>query len=338
MGTTSSTTWARPSVLRGERPLRDFVDAGLQGAWPALTYELSALAQRLGGESLLSEAVLCVGAVALSATLLFRAAASVAGIWASLVVTLVSVAASTRLYGYHKVLVSSVAVVLLLRYARAPSVRNLCLMAAWSAVAFLFRHDYLVYVALATVCLIVTLPGLPVVRRARLAIAYVALTGVLLLGPVYSIHRFVGLGSYLSSNIESTRREAETNRPGMADVRVGHGADCVLRERGERRLVAVLRVPASAGRWDGGRRSRATAPAGNGRGTFPRGGVDPRSLRRPAEPLPPSRESRPPASGISAPRLPFWQPGWSVLRRQPWRHAWPFGPGSRFSRSRRSWP
>ena len=196
-------------VLRGERPLRDFVDAGLQGAWPALTYELSALAQWLGGETLLSEAVLCVGAVAFSATLLFRAAASVAGVWASVVVTLLSVATSTRLYGYHKVLVSSVAVALLLRYARAPSLRNLCLMAAWSAVAFLFRHDYLVYVALATVCLIVTLPDLPVARRARLAVAYVALTGVLLLGPVYSVHRFVGLGSYLSSNIESTRREAE---------------------------------------------------------------------------------------------------------------------------------
>ena len=208
MGTISSTTWARPSVLRGERPLRDFVDAGLQGAWPALTYELSALAQRLGGETLLSEAVLCVGAIALSATLLFRAAASVAGVWASVVVTLLSVATSTRLYGYHKVLVSSVAVALLLHYARAPSMRNLCLMAAWSAVAFLFRHDYLVYVALATVCLIVTLPGLPMVRRARVAITYVGLTGLLLLGPVYSVHRFVGLGSYLSSNIESARREA----------------------------------------------------------------------------------------------------------------------------------
>jgi hypothetical protein len=196
-------------VAGGERPLRDFVDAGLQGAWPALTYELSALAQQLGGESLLSEAILCVGAVALSAALLFRAAASVAGIWASAVVTLLSVASSTRLYGYHKVLVSSVAVALLLRYARGPSIGNLCLMAAWSAVAFLFRHDYLVYVALATVCLIVSLPGLPVARRARLATAYVALTAVLLLGPVYSVHRFVGLGSYLTSNIESTRREAQ---------------------------------------------------------------------------------------------------------------------------------
>ncbi len=57
-------------------PLRDFVDAGLQGAWPALTYELPTLVMRLGGESLRSEAVLCVGAIALSATLLFRTAAS----------------------------------------------------------------------------------------------------------------------------------------------------------------------------------------------------------------------------------------------------------------------
>ncbi len=196
-------------VLRGERPLRDFVDAGLQGAWPALTYELPALAMRLGGESLRSEALVCVGAVALSATLLFRAAASLAGTWASLVVTALSVAASTRLYGYHKVLVSSVAVTLLLRYAGAPSARNLSLLGAWSAVAFLFRHDYLIYVGLATVCLVVVLPGLPLARRVQRAAVYVLLTGVLLAGPVYSIHHFAGLGFYLRSNIESTRHEAE---------------------------------------------------------------------------------------------------------------------------------
>ena len=196
-------------VLRGERPLRDFVDAGLQGAWPALTYELPALAMRLGGESLRSEALLCVGAVALSATLLFRAAASLAGPWASLIVTALSVAASTRLYGYHKVLVSSVAVTLLLRYARTPSRGHLALLAAWSAVAFLFRHDYLVYVALAVLCLVMALPGRSIASRVQRALAYGALTGVLLAGPVYSIHHFAGLGFYLRSNIESTRHEAE---------------------------------------------------------------------------------------------------------------------------------
>jgi len=196
-------------VLRGERPLRDFVDAGLQGAWPALTYELPALAMRLGGESLRSEALLCVGAIAVSATLLFRSAASLAGPWPSLVMTILSIAAGTRLYGYHKVLVSSVAVTLLLRYARAPSRRSLSLLAAWSTVAFLFRHDYLLYVASATVCLVVTLPGLTIGRRLQRAGAYGALTGILLAGPVYSIHHFAGLGFYLRSNVESTRHEAE---------------------------------------------------------------------------------------------------------------------------------
>jgi hypothetical protein len=196
-------------VLHGERPLRDFVDAGLQGAWPALTYELPALAMRLGGESLRSEALLCVGAIALSAMLLFRAATSVTGTWASLIVTAFSVAAATRLYGYHKVLVSSVAVTLLLRYARTPSRGNLAWLTVWSVVAFLFRHDYLAYAGLATAFLILVLPGLPAARRLQRVAAYGALAGVLLAGPVYSIHRFAGLGFYLRSNIESTRHEAQ---------------------------------------------------------------------------------------------------------------------------------
>ena len=148
--------------------------------------------------------------------------------------------------------------------------------------------------------------------------------------------RRIGQLSEQQHRVHATR--GQTNRPGMADVRVGHGADRVLRERGERRLVAVLRVPASAGRWDGGRRSRATAPSGNGRGTFPRGGVDPRSLRSPAESLPPPGESRRPLRGSRCPDCRSSSlAGWS-LRRQPWRHAWPSGPGSRSSRSRRSWP
>ena len=196
-------------VLHGERPLRDFVDAGLQGAWPALTYELPALAMRLGGESLRSEALLCVGAIAVSATLLFRAAASLGGLWPSLAVTVLSIAAGTRLYGYHKVLVSSVAVTLWLRYARTPSRGNLSLLAVWSAVAFLFRHDYLMYLASATACLVMTLPVLTIGRRLQRAGAYGALTAILLAGPVYSIHHFAGLGFYLRSNVESTRHEAE---------------------------------------------------------------------------------------------------------------------------------
>src|SRR5687767_15845045 len=54
-------------VQAGEQPLRDFLDAGLQGARPSLTYELSAAAQAYVGNNLRSEAWLTVGGVALGA-------------------------------------------------------------------------------------------------------------------------------------------------------------------------------------------------------------------------------------------------------------------------------
>src|SRR5688500_2732023 len=53
-------------LLAGEQPLRDFADAELRGAWPALTYALSAWAQQLGGRTLLPEAYLTVGLIALA--------------------------------------------------------------------------------------------------------------------------------------------------------------------------------------------------------------------------------------------------------------------------------
>ena len=49
-------------LLQGQQPLRDFADAELRGAWPALTYSMSAWAQQIGGRTLLSEAYLTVGA------------------------------------------------------------------------------------------------------------------------------------------------------------------------------------------------------------------------------------------------------------------------------------
>ena len=195
-------------VTLGERPLRDFADAGMQGAWPALTYDLSALAQLIGGATLLSEAALCVGAVALSTALLFRASASLSGIVPSLAVMLVSLGAGTRLYGYSKVLVSAGAVTLLLRYARAPSMANAGWLGAWSAVAALFRHDYLVYVGPAVVVLIFTLPGLDVSARFRRLLAYAGSAALLLAAPLYSVHHFVGLAQYARINLELTRRES----------------------------------------------------------------------------------------------------------------------------------
>ena len=65
-------------VQAGEQPLRDFLDAGLQGARPSLTYELSAAAQTYLGNNLRSEAWLTVAGVALGAAIAFIAGSTIA--------------------------------------------------------------------------------------------------------------------------------------------------------------------------------------------------------------------------------------------------------------------
>src|SRR4030095_10368929 len=59
------------AILDGERPLRDFADVELRACWPAPTYSTSALAQRILGRSLRSEALLTIGLLSIGAAALF---------------------------------------------------------------------------------------------------------------------------------------------------------------------------------------------------------------------------------------------------------------------------
>ena len=95
-------------VQAGEQPLRDFQDA-MHGAWPSLTYELSAAAQRYFGDNLRSEAWLTVGGMALGASVAFLAG-SLVGAWPwGRATALQSSLLSPKLYCYTKVLVTAVA-------------------------------------------------------------------------------------------------------------------------------------------------------------------------------------------------------------------------------------
>jgi len=200
-------------VAHGERPLRDFSDAGLQGAWPALTYELPAVAQKIGGETLLPEAVFVVGAVAIALTVLFVTAARLAGPLPAFVVTIATLFTATKLYGYSKLVVFAVAAALFLHYVRRPTRSALVWLAVWSAVAFLFRHDFLVYLAPAAVALIALGSGSWRQGIARVCL-YGALVTVLVAGPLYTIEHFVGLRSYVESNWAiSVSERARTNLP-----------------------------------------------------------------------------------------------------------------------------
>ena len=100
-------------VQAGEQPLRDFLDAGLQGARPSLTYELSAAAQTYLGNNLRSEAWLTVGGVALGAAVAFIAGSMIAPWPWALATALLSALISPKLYGYPKVLVTAVASLLI---------------------------------------------------------------------------------------------------------------------------------------------------------------------------------------------------------------------------------
>lgn len=196
-------------VEAGEQPLRDFLDSGLQGARPSLTYELSAAAQRAFGDNLRSEAWLTVAGVALGAGAAFVAGSGLAWWPWALVTALMSALMSPKLYGYPKVLVLGVAAWLIVDYAARRSPARVAGMAAWTAVAFLFRHDYAVYCGVGFVSVLVAAQLPRWATAARHVGGYVALTLVLLTPSLVWVQHYVGLGEYLRNSLEMGQREAE---------------------------------------------------------------------------------------------------------------------------------
>jgi hypothetical protein len=194
-------------VQAGEQPLRDFEGLGLQGAWPSLTYETSALMQRWFGDNLRSEAVLTVAGVGVAAALTFLAAASVApAAWAAMA-TLVSVFVAPTLYNYPKVLILSAAALTIARYCRRPQVRGVLAGSVVTAVAFLFRHDLAVYAGVGL--LLAYVVGSPRTVRVHRACLYVVVTVLLLMPSLVWVQRYAGLLQYVRDGAALSQDEAE---------------------------------------------------------------------------------------------------------------------------------
>jgi hypothetical protein len=138
--------WAQ-QLLNGALPGRDFVEPGMP-----LTIGLSALAQ-LWWPGPFGEGILCITALGLaSAATCFAIAAVLRSPLAGLVGTVVQAALFPRLYGYPKLLVPAVALLLMVRYVHARSTGTVFLLSAWTVAAFLLRHDLGVMTALAVAC------------------------------------------------------------------------------------------------------------------------------------------------------------------------------------------
>lgn len=192
-------------VLHGAWPVRDFIDPGIPLAWL-----LSLAAQIVGGHSLLSEAVLVAIAFGVSAALTVWFVASWTGrAWLGFWAGFVELAVMPRSYSYPKILVYAVAVVAFLRYARKPSTRTIVLLAAVTAVAFLFRHDHGVYVGAASCLLVAGLgetPGLSASFR-RVA-RFLALSGLMVVPYLMYVAVVGNLGMYFEDGLRFSEREA----------------------------------------------------------------------------------------------------------------------------------
>ena len=153
-------------MLHGEYPVRDFFDPGRP-----LTVGLSAAVLALSHDTLLGEAMLTMGAIAVGVMLVYwlaqRYTGSILwGYWAAACM----LAIDLRLYNYPKILAPMVAVWLIARYLDAPSAARAACLGAWGGLGFLFRHDLGVYLAVATLAALL-------LRRSRDTARNVAIVG-----------------------------------------------------------------------------------------------------------------------------------------------------------------
>ena len=184
-------------VLLGHWPVWDFEDPG----YP-LTYLLSSAAALAFGQTQLTEVLLCCvllgGTAGLTYALAARAGNSplIGMIAAGLLVAM-----SARLYNSTKVFVPAVAIALAWHYADTPNRRNLLILAGWTAVAFLFRHDYGLYLGLAGLMLIALQHRDDPALAGRHALLFAAGSTLAVLPWIVYVQWAAGLDFYLAASL-----------------------------------------------------------------------------------------------------------------------------------------
>ena len=195
-------------VLAGEQPLRDFADAELRGAWPALTYAVSAWVQQIGGRTLLPEAFLTVGALAAASAIVFLIALRLSRRWPiAVLAAAVTIVMTPKLYNYPKVLMLAVAAWALAEVVTTPSILRLGALALTTVVAALFRHDFALYIGAAAVAALVARDAGDWKAAGRSVAVYAVLTLVLALPSIAWVQIYEGIPSYISGSLASVAVE-----------------------------------------------------------------------------------------------------------------------------------
>jgi hypothetical protein len=194
-------------MMLGDWPVRDFVDPGMP-----LMYLLSAAAWKIGGGTIGAEVLLVALAFAAGTACTFMAARWLAGsTWLAAALTLLVILIWPRSYSYPKVLLYGAAVWAIVAAVDRPAAWRRAMLAALTAVAFLFRHDHGVYIG-AAAAFAVALDGWRLgLSTAMRRLASFAVTSFVLVSPWLAYVSYEqGLVDYFASGIGFSRAEAET--------------------------------------------------------------------------------------------------------------------------------
>jgi hypothetical protein len=206
-------------LLAGEQPLRDFVDAELRGAWPALTYAASAWAQQVGGRTLLPEAFLSVGALAAASAMVFALGLRFSRRWSvAVLAAAVTIVMSPKLYNYPKVLMPALGVWALAEAIVSPSALRLGVLALVTVAAALFRHDFALYIAAAAMAAFLARDAGEWKAAARTSGIYAALTLVLALPSIVWVQVYEGIPSYIAGSLASVAVERARTQLFLPDL------------------------------------------------------------------------------------------------------------------------
>ena len=195
-------------MLLGELPVRDFVESGLPGM-----SVMSALAEAVGGYSLMTEVTVGMIFMSLGAVLVFLLASEASrSRIIGLLIAVWTVSMAARLYSYPKIFLYPLALWMLWRYLDRPGRVQTVVLAVCTALAFFFRHDHGVYIGVAVVLTLFMRHWQGGRRDLLRAMTLYSLVTALLLSPyLLFIQVHGGLGAYIRTGVEFSRDEAVRN-------------------------------------------------------------------------------------------------------------------------------
>lgn len=209
-------------LLLGEWPTRDFVDLGAP-----LMFVTSAGMQWLLGRTLFAEAVLVAVMFGVTAGALvvagWRLSRSLA---VGMAASSLSIIAFPRPYGYPKLLFFVIVPLLIWSWMRQPTARRLAAIAIAVSIAFLFRHDIGVYLAIAALAGIGFTPSEhPEGNWLRIAI-FAGIGAVCLIPYFWYVQMHGGLLTYFQESLAFSQREADRTK--LTAWPIGLGAEARL--------------------------------------------------------------------------------------------------------------